>query len=286
MPAPMAAPPKIIKYEPSKPAIKCDIKLKPFGWKRVIIDRNGLNGGPASNKPVDNTMKKLHKDWQTVDVIWVDIEEYGPYTLDDVKTWFPNKTKEKPVAAAAVSVPKLNTFFAGDISDKLSIMLSRFPPNAETIISAVDELKENRFNLEKLKMLLKAWPSEGLDDLMEQFKESGEDLAKWDKAEKYFITLLRAPKIEKRLKMWKFKQETEPKIKGIISDLELVDTAFKEVKENPYVKKLLGSILKIGNMMNCADAKKCQADGFDMESMNKCNSMRDVNNRSIYKIIV
>lgn len=85
MPMPMAAPPKIIKYEPSKPQHTTDIKLKPFGWKRVIIDRDGLNGGPASNFVVDNTMKKLARDWNNIKTVWVEIEEYGTFTMKDVQ---------------------------------------------------------------------------------------------------------------------------------------------------------------------------------------------------------
>ena len=49
----------------------------------------------------------------------------------------------------------------------------------------------------------------------------------------------------------------------------------------------MGSILKIGNLMNAGDLKKGQADGFDIEgSFGRCGTTRDQNNKSIYKIIL
>lgn len=135
-------------------------------------------------------------------------------------------------------------------------------------------------------MLLKNWPSEGLDELMDQYKERGSDLEKWAKAEKYFITLLKHKKIEERLKLWKYKQETEPKLKSIINELDTVIAAFSEIRESKYLRKILGAVVKMGNFMNAGDAKKERADGFDLDSIAKCNMIKAETGKNIYKIIL
>ena len=64
-----------------------------------------------------------------------------------------------------VDVNKKKTFFSGEISQKLFIVLSKLP-DAKEIILAVDGLKQNLLSLDNLKSLCKNWPSEEFSDLL------------------------------------------------------------------------------------------------------------------------
>jgi|APSaa5957512535_1039671.scaffolds.fasta_scaffold187846_2 hypothetical protein len=43
---------------------------------------------------------------------------------------------------------------------------------------------------------------------------------------------------------------------------ENLKTYFADLRENIYIKKVLGSILSLGNYLNAGDANKERADGF------------------------
>ena len=79
MPMPVAAPPKVVKYELCKPKLNPpkEGKTKAFGWKRVVIDRNGLGDKPATNEVVDNGLRKLDSNYKGLKTIWINIESAG-----------------------------------------------------------------------------------------------------------------------------------------------------------------------------------------------------------------
>lgn len=66
---------------------------------------------------------------------------------------------------AKVEVNRKKTFFSGDVSQRLFIVLSKLP-DAKEIILAVDGLKEKLLSLDNLKSLCKNWPSEEFSDLL------------------------------------------------------------------------------------------------------------------------
>ena len=215
----MGAPPPPVKiplYEPSKPKLEKK-QVKPFGWKRVIIDRKGLdNKPPITYNVVDNSMKKLDPKWAGINVIWKDIEESKSFTHEMIIDMFPAKapTMAKVVATVVKSTKK--SFFGSDKVQNLSIMISRMP-DADSIINAVETMKLLSFNCEKIVMLLKQWPSDEIDELIEQAAEDGDNLAEWERPEQLFIRLGRQRKFENRLKLCRFYLEFDPKVKNILS---------------------------------------------------------------------
>jgi Formin Homology 2 Domain len=58
------------------------------------------------------------------------------------------------------------------------------------------------------------------------------------------------------------------------------EAAFDELKKSAYLKKILGFILSLGNIMNGGTAKG-QADGFYLEALSKVTTTKDINNRTI-----
>ena len=232
---PMAAPPKVVKYELCKPKLDPpkEGKTKAFGWKRVVVDRKGLGGKPASNEVVDNGLRKLDSNYKGLKVIWINIEEDKNVKLSDIQALFKDKVKAAPanIAAVVTQLNKKKSIFT-DKAQNLMIMLSRLP-DAPTVLTAVTKLKMTTLNAEKLGTLINNWPTEDMNELMEEAKnfftqEKGlpdvpsdypQLLNTWEKPEAFFIFLGKERKFDTRLRLWKFKIDFEPKAALLKSQL-------------------------------------------------------------------
>lgn len=70
------------------------IKLRPFIWKRVILDREGLYG---KNQVANSSLNNLDPNWKGKQVIWEFINEYEKIPMSLVEARFPQKVdKPKP----------------------------------------------------------------------------------------------------------------------------------------------------------------------------------------------
>ena len=85
------------------------------------------------------------------------------------------------------------------------------------MLKAVDQLN-NQVSTDNLEALVKAWPHEEMEGLMEEHAKDKDALKAggWDKAETYFIKLGEKPKFELRLKIWLFKINFDKTVGDII----------------------------------------------------------------------
>jgi len=58
---PMGAPVAVKKIIPSKPELKTTKKLRPFIWKRVVIDKEGVFG---KDQVGNNSLTGLDNNWK------------------------------------------------------------------------------------------------------------------------------------------------------------------------------------------------------------------------------
>jgi len=80
-------------------------------------------------------------------------------------------------------------------------------PKANDFLRAVENLNERMVSIDNLSSLLKNWPSEEFEGLMQEHAE--DPTAEWDRVEAFFITLGSKKKFETRLKLWQFKLNFE-----------------------------------------------------------------------------
>jgi len=79
---------------------------------------------------------------------------------------------------------------------------------------AVDNLNEKLVSADNLSSLVKNWPGDEFDGLIQEASEMGAD-TKWEKTEAYFIKLGAKKKFETRIKIWLFKLQFEFTLKDI-----------------------------------------------------------------------
>ena len=118
-----------------------------------------------------------------------------------------------------------------------------------------------------------------MEGLAEEVKNI-QDGEQWDKGEEYFIKLINNRTIKQRLIIWQFKLEFPDKRDLVSNTIRSFDTAFDELRDSVYLKKIFGYILALGNIMNGGTAKG-QADGFYLEALSKVTTTKDINNRTI-----
>ena len=92
-PAPVAAVP-VKLVELNKEALGVPpVKLRPFGWKRIILDRSKEGKGQVAKE----NLKGLDPKWEGKEVIWKDMDEYKSITFAAVQDNFAEKKKKKAI---------------------------------------------------------------------------------------------------------------------------------------------------------------------------------------------
>lgn len=132
-----------------------------------------------------------------------------------IEELFSDKTKAAPtkiVDTGKIDLNKLKTFFASEKQQGLFIMLSRLP-KVEILISAVDNLNEKTVSTDNLQSLIKQWPADEFDGLIQEAQENPEE--KWEKTESYFIKLGTRKKFDIRIKLWFYKCQFDSNLSNL-----------------------------------------------------------------------
>jgi hypothetical protein len=89
------------------------IKLRPFIWKRVILDREGIF---AKNQVANSSLNGLDPNWKDKKVIWEFINEFEKIPMSLVEAKFPQKMdKPKPVVGDdTIKKVGKKSFFQGE----------------------------------------------------------------------------------------------------------------------------------------------------------------------------
>ena len=198
---------------------------------------------------------------------------------------FEDKTKTAPakiVDSGQIKMNKLRTYFSSDKSQNIFIALSRLP-KVDIFLSAVDNLNDKTVSMDNLQALIRNWPADEYDGLLQEAQENPEE--KWDKSETFFVKLGTKKKFDVRIKLWLFKLQFQGKLDIINGQQDIVLKAFSQLADSEYIHSILGSILKIGNVMNAGNKARGQADGFELDGISKANSLKTVDGESMMKVI-
>ena len=82
------------------------------------------------------------------------------------------------------------------------------------MLNAVDNLNEKTVHQGNLEQLIKNWPGDEFEGLIQEADENKND--KWEKTETYFIKLGSKKKFELRIKLWLFKMTFATQIQNLM----------------------------------------------------------------------
>jgi len=92
------------------------------------------------------------------------------------------------------------------------------------------------------------------------------------------LLLSTIPSLDLRLKCWSFKLEATEIFQSIQSPIDTLASAIREVRSSTSLRAVLGAVLALGNYMN-GGSEKGQADGFNIEVLNKISLVKDNQNK-------
>ena len=181
-------------------------------------------------------MKDLEKQWKGIKVVWETIKESDLITQDEVIELLKDKkghqVKKVETAVVAEDPNKPKKFFENQISDNLFLCIKRLP-TVDVLIQSVKDLSEQKVTQNHLDQLLKQWPGDSIDGLLEE--HAGNPNAKWEKPEAFFIKICSVKKMEVKLKVWQWKMQYDLKYTTILNQQKTNIDGFTTVMENVHL---------------------------------------------------
>eukprot|EP01133_Synstelium_polycarpum_P004084 gene4084-4759_t len=250
----------------TKPAVTPKKRMKPLYWSRVI---NCPGSQGAQKKTVWESLPDVAFDEDQF------IELFSLYTEKLIST------NGSPVLSPFSSsgalgkkpIQKVISLLSQKRSNTISIMCSKLPSD-ENLIRAIRELDSAKLSLEQVVSLFNNIPTA---EEMASIQELSDEFI-LDKPERWCLMIDGFPKIKPRLRSWEFMLKFDDAIKNIADSIETVSTACNELKTSPSLFYLLSILLSLGNYLNGGNQHRGQADGFQLEAINKMLEIKDNHN--------
>lgn len=91
--------------------------------------------------------------------------------------------------------------------------------------------------------------------------------------EKYMVAMMNVEDAHAKLDCIIFCSQYETRRKEIVNDIQAITKACAELRQSSRLRKLLGLILKLGNLINTGGEGK-MAKGFSLDALLKLNEVR------------
>lgn len=219
-------------------------KLKPFFWTKL---------GPTQSSPT--VWDDLGGQPVSLDV--KELEEI--FTVDTSA-----KSKIDKASKDTTKNQSLTTLLDITRANNVAIMLARIKLSNGEIRRALLELDEVRLSTDDLRAISRQLPT--LDEIS-RLQDFG-DLTKLSKADQYFGEVMRIPRISERLECTIYGRRLELELAEVRPDLDMVRNAAAEIKASKRLRKVLGTVLVVGNTLN-GSTFRGGARGFQLDALLK-----------------
>ncbi|KAG8636403.1 formin-like protein 18 isoform X2 [Manihot esculenta] len=141
------------------------------------------------------------------------------------------------------------------------IMLSKVKIPLADLMSSLLALDDSTLDVDQVDNLIKFCPT----------KEEMELL-------KFFLELMKVPRVESKLRVFSFKLQFDHQVSDLRRNLNIVNSAAEEIRSSVKLKRILQTILSLGNALNQGTARG-SAVGFRLDSLLKLTDTRAQNNK-------
>ncbi|XP_023635840.1 formin-like protein 13 isoform X2 [Capsella rubella] len=155
------------------------------------------------------------------------------------------------------------------------IMLSKVKVPLQDLTNSVLNLEESALDADQVENLIKFCPTR---EEMELLKGYTGDKDKLGKCELFFLEMMKVPRVETKLRVFSFKMQFCTQISELRNSLGVVNSAAEQVKNSEKFKRIMQTILSLGNALNQGTARGA-AVGFKLDSLPKLSETRARNNR-------
>jgi hypothetical protein len=145
------------------------------------------------------------------------------------------------------------------------ILLARLKHTFPQIRQAILDLDEERLSLDNLRALEKCLPT---PDEAELIRDYDGDISALSKADQYFREIVGIPRLSERLSCMVFMRKFEMDLEELKPDLKVLRDAVDEVSASDKFKRVLQTVLLLGNMLNGSTFRGSAA-GFQLGDLLK-----------------
>ena len=235
--------------EKTSPLVKKPIvRKKKLYWKALDANKVGRDS--------------LWAESDDKDEITLDVEEFNQLFIESES----NTTKVKTEVEVAPKKMKINLI---DMKrgQNAGIALARIKYSYTEIRKKIERMEDESFTADQLHSLEEYLPTIEESGLLKKFKGDVDALGQ---AEKYMLEMLGFKSASQRIRSMIFKQQFKSRIAESKAILSKIENACDDVKMSLRLKKVLKTILKVGNQMNDGDDNI----GFTLDSLLKLQSAK------------
>ncbi|XP_078170852.1 formin-like protein 6 isoform X1 [Carex rostrata] len=175
------------------------------------------------------------------------------------------------------SAPKNEKIHLIDLrkANNCGIMLTKVKMPLSDLMGAILALDDTVLDGDQVENLIKFTPSKEEIELLKDFKGDRESLGE---CERYFLELMKVPRVESKLRVFSFKIQFRSQISDLGRNLNIVNSCAEEIRGSVKFKRIMQTILSLGNALNQGTARG-SAVGFRLDSLLKLSDTRARNNK-------
>jgi len=132
------------------------------------------------------------------------------------------------------------------------IMLTKVKMPLPDVMSAVLALDDTVLDIDQVENLIKFCPTKEEMDLLKGYNGERENLGK---CEQVFLEMMKVPRVESKLTVFSFKSQFISQVSDLRKSLNIVKYASQEVRESIKLRRIMQTILSLGNALNQGTAR-------------------------------
>ncbi|KAK7411387.1 hypothetical protein VNO78_02820 [Psophocarpus tetragonolobus] len=160
-------------------------------------------------------------------------------------------------------------------ANNTEIMLTKVKMPLPDMMAAVLAMDDSVLDVDQVENLIKFCPTKEEIELLKGYTGDKENLGK---CEKYFLELMKVPRVESKFRVFSFKIQLGTQITEFKKSLNIVNSACEEVRNSFKLKEIMKKILYLGNTLNQGTARG-SAVGFKLDSLLKLTDTRASNSK-------
>ncbi|KAE8731667.1 Formin-like protein 6 [Hibiscus syriacus] len=200
--------------------------------------------------------------------------------------WAEAQKPEEASKAPEIDMSELESLFstvAANSNDSIKsrraynceIMLTKVKIPLPELTSSILTLDDTALDCDQLENLIKFCPTKEEEELLKGYNR---DKDKLGKCEQFFLELIKVPRVESKLRVFLFKIQFFSQIYDLRNCLNIVNSAAEEVRNSVKLKRIMQTILCLGNALNRGTARG-SAVGFRLDSLLKLSETRSRDNK-------
>nr|CAD1840175.1 unnamed protein product [Ananas comosus var. bracteatus] len=160
-------------------------------------------------------------------------------------------------------------------ANNCGIMLTKVKMPLSDLMSAILTLDDSVLDADQVENLIKFTPTKEEMELLKGYNGDKESLGE---CERYFLELMKVPRVESKLRVFSFKIHFRSQVSDLRRNLNIVNSAAEEIRSSMKLKRIMQTILSLGNALNQGTARG-SAVGFRLDSLLKLSDTRARNNK-------